>query len=524
MTFTWLFSLQGIVPVFVTGLGERWLPLGIVTLVTFGVSWVIYQIFLSPLANIPGPFLGKILPSIVQPAYRNGRMFRHSMENHRRYGPMVRLGCNTVSFIDFPTIQQIYQSYEFIKAPIWYQGFEMFGEGFFTTARADFHRKRKRVILPAFTLRALRVMEKSIIQFGPVNLITGDPPGDATEGAVVNIYHTLTLLSADVITELTLGKSVQLLSRGSHPITEWFHATTRLVVIFNVFPFLKGARWGFRELRGLLQDFEDYVSSCIQERRQRLQQEPPAEKESSRGPSGRLVPDILGNLILSVDPDTGEKLTDQELKCETISLLFGGSDTVASTMSTVLLQLFRNPHVFTRLQEEIITTFPKTVKAMGIDYETIRHQIPLMEAVISETLRIMPSSPGTFWRTVPAGGRVLFNHYLPAGTEVGGAAAAYHIGPEWSDPMVFNPDRFLGVAGEKSYPRVYTFSLGPRQCLGRALAFREISLILVTLFRFFEISILDEEELNKQWLHFVTLRPHDKQLNIAVKPRPGFIV
>ncbi|KAJ1928141.1 hypothetical protein IWQ60_002308 [Tieghemiomyces parasiticus] len=133
-------------------------------------------------------------------------------------------------------LQAVCGSYDNIKTPRWYQEFEIFGEGFLTTAR-DY--------------------DTHCYPYRPVGEVTP------------NLYHVLALLSAGMITDFTLGHSVQLLARGHHPITDWLHALTHLVVVFNAFPFFK-TWWAYGTYRVSSCDFEAYVMTTIGERCDRL--------------------------------------------------------------------------------------------------------------------------------------------------------------------------------------------------------------------------------------------------------------
>ncbi|KAJ1966997.1 hypothetical protein IWQ62_002125, partial [Dispira parvispora] len=191
------------------------------------------------------------------------------------------------------------------------------------------------------------------------------------------------------------------------------------------------------------------------------------------------------------------------------------------------------------LQEELREAFPlptsaeadqdsklpvnlATVKALDLKYDNIRRRVPLLEAVIYESLRLFPTSPGNFWRSVPRGGRVLGGYFIPEGTDVGGASAAYHHGPEWDDPWTFKPERFMGPEGEKRVHKTYYFSTGQRQCIGKALALMEMSLILAVIFRCFSLEVADPSEMDKEWRHFVTLQPVDHKLQIRIRPQDEF--
>ncbi|RKP33988.1 cytochrome P450, partial [Dimargaris cristalligena] len=463
------------------------------------VCWCIYQCFFSPLACIPGPFTCKLIPTIMRPSLMQGRLYLRTTEWHQKYGPIVRVGCNTVSVIDKASLREVYQGYDYAKVESWYQGFEVFTEGMFTTRNADLHRQRKRILQPAFTLRSLRIMEPTIIKVGAGKVSAKAQGTDSNDqGVVINLYQTLTLMTLDIITELTLGKAVGVLEKCHHPIVEWFYSYTTLVAVFTTFPFLKKIKLGFSKQRQDVQDMGAYSLQSIQDRRAELEtlpQEAVLAASSSRKPA-----DILDSMLLSVDPLTNERLDDYQLKCETLTIMFGGSETTSVTMCMVFFYLFRNPDQLTRLQADIIQAFPlpegvtampinlETIEALNLRPDIVKERVPFLEAVIHETMRLLPAAPGIFVRSVPKGGRTIGPYFLPEDTEVGLSMSAYHRGPEWEDPHTFNPDRFLGVEGEKNVTKLMTFSSGPHQCIGKNLAYMELFSVLATMLRLFYIE------------------------------------
>ncbi|KAJ1652993.1 hypothetical protein IWQ61_006797 [Dispira simplex] len=518
-----------------------------------GLGWCCYQIFLSPLATIPGPFLCKIITTRYRPFFLRGTLYRRTVVWHQKYGPIVRIGPNIVSIIDKTAIRQVHGSYEFIKAPSWYHAFEQFTPGMFTASNEQVHRQRRRILQPAFTPKALRGVEDVITEVGPSNLVEvwgeklpavkGNKEHGQEEGLSVDLYHDLSLMLLDIITQLTLGKAVGVLKQGHHPIVEWFHAFTTLVAVFTTLPFLKTNKIGFNTLRQRVQNLWEYSSQCIVEQRARIDQEQKENLGSEKNleDSGATIykkrTDILSSLLLAKDPITQERLTDSQLTCETITLMFAGTETTSATICLLYNLLFHHPKVYQRLQEEVIREFPiptsaasgdplplttELIKTLGITHTNVKQRVPYVEAVINETMRMYPAAPGVFVRSVPRGGRVICGHYLPANTLVGLGMTAYHYGPEWSNPYQFDPDRFMGTQGEKNLVKLLAFSLGPRQCVGRALAYLEMSITLATLIRVFHVVPANNQQLCKNWVEFVTLRPQDKQFLCRIQPRKEF--
>jgi cytochrome P450 len=88
----------------------------------------------------------------------------------------------------------------------------------------------------------------------------------------------------------------------------------------------------------------------------------------------------------------------------------------------------------------------------------------------------------------------------------------------WDRPDIFDPNRFLGGACDKSDRYAYLpFGAGPRICIGSAFALQEATLVLATILANFELALADG---HAGWpLQRVTLRPRGG-LPMAIKRRP----
>lgn len=72
-------------------------------LVTFG-GYVFYQCYLSPLASIPGPFLATFTAGINAWSAYKGRLPQDILEQHRKYGSVVRVGPNHLYASNLPIL------------------------------------------------------------------------------------------------------------------------------------------------------------------------------------------------------------------------------------------------------------------------------------------------------------------------------------------------------------------------------------------------------------------------------------
>lgn len=179
-----------------------------------------------------------------------------------------------------------------------------------------------------------------------------------------------------------------------------------------------------------------------------------------------------------------------------LSILAGG-DTSSATMRAAVYYLAKNPSATTKLAAEL--------SAAGIcapaPWKEIRN-LPYLDAVIREAMRMNPGIAMIFERVVPEGGFTLPDgRYLPAGTKVGinPFVTNRDYGIFGGDADNFNPDRWMQGKDESSerfeerQRRMketvdFVFGGGGRVCMGRYLAMLEIKKLIATLYSLFDVS------------------------------------
>lgn len=171
-----------------------------------------------------------------------------------------------------------------------------------------------------------------------------------------------------------------------------------------------------------------------------------------------------------------------------------GSETTATFLVGATYLLLSNPTTYTKLVSEIRSVFPSY---SSINYETTSHNLhnlPYLVGVIEEGLRMFPPAPGAFPREAPAEGAYLDDVYIPPGVEVYGCSRSLTRSPEyWHKPDSFIPERWLDPTPpehkndvrEASNP----FSLGPRGCIGKNLAYMEMRLILCKVLYKYDLEL-----------------------------------
>jgi cytochrome P450 len=190
--------------------------------------------------------------------------------------------------------------------------------------------------------------------------------------------------------------------------------------------------------------------------------------------------DALGALLKATDED-GQPLGDEQLRIQTLSLLFAGYETTASALAWAAVWLTREPQVRNRLRAEL---GPGRLVAKSLATNAY------LNAVTQETLRMSPIL-STVTRTV-RGPFSLRGIPLPEGTIVAPCVYLTHRRPDlYREPAMFMPERFL----ERKFSGVefLPFGGGPRHCLGWALALLELKIGIAWLARHYRFSLLDDD-------------------------------
>ncbi|MET9880830.1 cytochrome P450 [Actinacidiphila glaucinigra] len=187
------------------------------------------------------------------------------------------------------------------------------------------------------------------------------------------------------------------------------------------------------------------------------------------------APDVLSTLLDARDADTGQPLSDAEVRDELGTILFAGTEATASTLAWVLHEIARQPDIEARLVAEI----GQVVGDGPISFEHVR-QLPLMQRVLDETVRLHGVTLLMRRATKPV---ELGGYNLTPGTEVAFSLYALHRDPRaYPDPERFDPDRWLPEnSGDRPRSVFLPFGAGNRKCIGDAFAWTAIIIALATI-------------------------------------------
>jgi cytochrome P450 len=120
-----------------------------------------------------------------------------------------------------------------------------------------------------------------------------------------------------------------------------------------------------------------------------------------------------------------------------------GSDTTATSLTSIMFRVMKNPRIYEKLTTEIRTTFPPTSNEIPTYAQT--NKLPYLQACIKEALRVLPAIGRPLPRIVPPEGKELAGETFPPGVIVGIPAWTVHKDKKvWGeDADIYRPERWL---------------------------------------------------------------------------------
>jgi cytochrome P450 len=219
--------------------------------------------------------------------------------------------------------------------------------------------------------------------------------------------------------------------------------------------------------------------------------------------------DLLSSMMVTRDSETGQQMTDEELRSQVMTLMLAGYDTTASSLTWTWYLLSQHPAVVAQLRDEA----RRVLHGRSPRYEDI-DQLPFTRRVLNEGLRMFPPAWTLGRRAL--GEDEIGGYYVAPGTVVAICIYAVHRHPQfWEEPDRFDPDRFLPERAAQRHKFAYIpFGAGPRQCIGNNLGLMEATLIIANVAQHFELRLAPGAEVVPQAV-FVLRPKRDLMMTLA---------
>ncbi|KAF9223441.1 cytochrome P450 [Gyrodon lividus] len=446
---------------------------------TILTSILVYRLSpFHPLAKYPGPIPCRISKFWMAWMSSDGKQHKYYYNLHQKYGDVVRIGPNELSFRDVNAISPLLGYPGLPKGPHW-DG-RMAEQ---TTIRALIsvrdpaeHARRRKPWTRAFSSAALKGYEE----------ILGK-----------RVHEFVTALEKqeqfDFMSDMAFGGGSEMLRDGDKDNT-WhlLESGLPLALVLSHVPWLGQY---YIKLPGIGADLKKFRLFC-------------QERALFRRSQGSQSKDLFHHLIDEAGFERSPP-TFGEVASDGVLAIVAGSDTTATTLSSLFWALLDNPTAYRRLQEEIDHYYPPGEDALS----TAHHQqMNYLSAVINETLRLFPPVLSGSQRGAlkGSGGKHAGLYFMPEGTSAFVHTYSLHRDPRNFSPMpdTFWPERWLSAEERKSFgypdpndldkaPFVHNiaafvpFSFGPANCVGKNLAYQEMRTVVCMMMQRLNFRFVD---------------------------------
>ncbi len=414
----------------------------------------------------------------------------------RRYGDIVyfRMGPQDVFFLNHPDYVRdvlVTHQQDFIKGRALQRAKRLLGEGLLTS-EGDFHRRQKRLALPAFH-------RQRVGSYGAVMTdYAARMCDDWRDGATLDISQEMMRLTLAIVGKTLFDADVEAEAQ------EIGQALTDVMNLFDVMllPFSE-----------LLDKLPLPQTRRFQKARERLDATIYRMIDERRR-SGRDHGDLLSMLLLAQDEEESSGgMTDEQVRDEAMTIFLAGHETTANALTWTWYLLSQHADVETKLHEEI-----DAVLGSGLPTTADVPRLPYTEMVLAESMRLYPPA----W----ALGRLSINDYkvdgyvVPSGSLLLLSQYVMHRDPRYyPDPQRFDPQRWTPDAREaRPQYSYFPFGGGQRRCIGEGFAWMEAILLVATIARRWRMRLVPGHPVAMKPV--MTLRPrHGMRMTLARRDR-----
>lgn len=403
---------------------------------------------------------------------------------HRDYGDIVgfKLARQQIYLLSHPTLIEqalIKQSDVFVKM---YDASKpkglslILGQGL-VTSQDNLWRRQRRTMQPVFQRSNLASMLPQMTTAGNNMLSKWHKLAANTE---LSLAGEMTQLSLEVITQTMFSTSVLGDIEKISPALDTGLRYAAKTVANPLAPPLYLPTPENQKFKRAIATLDEVIYAIIEKRRQQ----------------SKPTNDLLTMLLNARDAESGDKMTDQQVRDEVITIFSAGHETTANLLTWTLYLLARQPDVLAKLHTELDDLQGKTPD------ETDLQQLIYTRAVLNESMRIRPPV-GIIMRKVNKD-TVIGDYVLKANSlAIFSIYNLHHHAEFWDKPEEFSPERFL--TNEKRRFSYMPFGTGERICIGNHFAQMEAQLLLSMIIQQYDLQLLNSEEAEIEMA--ITLRP-----------------
>lgn len=459
--------------------------------------YFVFDFIRDPLRDIPGPLLARFTRFWYFIEIYKGSFEVTNVELHKKYGPIVRIAPGEYSIDDVDAAKTIYgHGNAFVKAP-WYWAWmppDPSKASLFSDLNSTRHGFQRRKFAAFYSMSSLVGYEEFVNNCS--SLLTQRFSEVASSGKTTDFQHWLQCYAFDVIGEITFANRFGFLDMGEDKAGVFKAIDDRGVysTFVGVFPWIHQFLYPLLPKTGGHGYVFNYTLKQIEDRQRSLKDPRNSGRE---GP-----PDIMTKILTAHEAEP-DKVTRMDLITMCQSNIGAGSDTTAITLSGIFYNLLKHPKTWHRLQQEIDTAAKEGRISDPVTFKEAQ-ELPYLQAVIKEALRIHSATGLPMQRLVPAEGTTIAGRFIPGRATVGINAWVAHRNKQvyGQDADDWRPERWLEIEEQSRAGEVekyfFAFGMGSRTCIGKNISLLEMSKLVPQLVRKFDMAL--DESLDKQGL------------------------
>lgn len=497
--------------------------LAVVTITTILYYFIIYPLYLHPLAKVPGPKICALTKYYI--LYKSWNQERNRYVNglHEKYGSIVRIGPNQVDISDIAYQKDIYIG-NYDKTGFYAQFVNYDQPNTFSTTTRKEHIQSRRtshkfysktnICSPAVMSRVEKVISDTLAVIA------------SSKGNAVNAFVVFCDMAMDAVTSFSFGSDnydsllADPFGKGKEVVEEFGLQSS---VGFWVTEMPNWLDWVVSK------DVVIATEKCFEF----------IDKQFYAALKGiSATEDKDEATLLRVYFESGFKepvakvkgFNEVRTKSEFFDHIAAGHVTTSTTLSYLFYELAKNPEMQLRLQTEI----DKLGKVEGlIDYATLDDEgkLPYFHAVLQETFRVHAAIPGQEPRVVPDKGLLFKGNEqcpmvkIPGGTTVVMQPWSLHrVSSVFPDPDKFEPQRWIDASGEQlktMRAHLMHFGAGTRMCIGMNLATAEIKLAVGNIMARYNVELDDkfDYDYDGEMLDIYTTVPRSERMDLKFVAR-----
>lgn len=415
--------------------------------------YLIEPLLLNPLSRIPGPKSFALTKWRLALEDLRGTRTRTILRLHQKYGSVVRVGPEEVSFNSVTALKTIYGAGSGYDRTKFYDMFDVYGtKNLFTFYSSEDHAARKRLLAHAYSKSAVFKNENEVLVQRKVNDYLSHI--NRLKDGCDEIFSSLHYFAIDAITDFLYGDHgktgcMRGVAKDQGLLNDIMDVSRRRLAWFAVH-FPRFTKWLYSQA-GAMESIARFfypmqkptTYTKIREHALVTWQSFKSKNQTTESSGCAKPRTSIIELLWAAHTSMAGDLDDLDIASECADHLLAGIDTTSDSLMALVWALSRpqNKKYQTMLQREVDTLSPSNVSSFGMPSLVDCDKLPFLDAVLKETLRLYTPIAASQPRASPKM-TYIDGFVISPNTVVSITAFALHRNPAvFEDPLTFNPER-----------------------------------------------------------------------------------